>query len=174
MKSELKWGVAQPQTCLKPLANSFLICLVCVSGLSPFTSSLFCPSSLFVWCVNVFSLAFIILFPFPALVGTKKETEKRTFCLACSYIFNIFLPCRPFPSSFLCVCGCKSNFSTFRCVLCLPLRVCVCVCELVWLLPSSLSSSPLELPSSTARRCPYSCPCPCPSPFFLLPCCLKS
>lgn len=127
MKSELKWGVAQPQACLKPLANSFLICLVCVSGLSPFTSSLFCPSSLFVWCVNVFSLAFIILFPFPALVGTKKRDREKNFLLGLLIYFQHLFTMSTI-SFVLSLCVAANQTFPHFVVCCVCLCVCVCVC----------------------------------------------
>lgn len=76
----------------KPLANSFLICLASVYVRVCLVCLCYCPRPalwlhplschlLFVWCVNVFSLAFIILFPFP-------QQRKKNFLLAFPHIFQ--------------------------------------------------------------------------------------
>lgn len=91
----------------------------------PFTSSLLRPSSLFVWCVNVFSLAFIILFPFPALVGKKKRQRKELF----AWLAHIFSTSFYHVDHFLRPFSAWLQIKLFHISLCvLSARVCVCAC----------------------------------------------
>lgn len=114
---------------------------------------------LFVWCVNVFSLAFIILFPFP-------QQRKKTFCLLSSYISTSFFHVDHFLRPFS---GCKSNFFTFSCVndavsvyVCSSLFLYVCVCVCVCLAAIIIVIITIDATSY--------CPCPCPCPFVLVLC----
>lgn len=151
-------GCGNPKPALSLWQTVFLSASCVCVWFVPFTSSLLCPSSLFVWCVNVFSLAFIILFPFPALVGKKKRQRKELF----AWLAHIFSTSFYHVDHFLRPFSAWLQIKLFHISLCvLSTRVCECecvrVCEQVWLLPSSLSSSPLELPSSTVHGCPYAC-----------------